>query len=78
MFGDDPSDQLPKRAIASYRQLAAYVGKELTIHLHGRETIHVEVLSVIGTNGDVLVRRQLLGGAVEYILERASFEYALE
>ena len=76
-FADDPP-QLPAGAISNYRGLAAYVGRNLTVHTHDREPIHVQIVRVIGAGGDVLVRRYLRGGAFEYVLDRRSFDYAME
>jgi hypothetical protein len=71
MDADAPStpDTLTK-----YSQLAGYVGRDLTVYQHGREPVRVRVVQVDA--GNVLVRRTLIGGNFEFVLDRSRFDHA--
>lgn len=64
-------------AITQYGDLANYIGKTLTVHQRGRPAARVELLRV-AEGGGILVRRHMTGGNVDYVLDRAQFEYAKE
>jgi hypothetical protein len=75
-----PSSPAPEPAatgITDYRKLATQTGKAFTVYRKGRETIRIEVLRVTD-NGDVVVRRRVSGGSLEFKLEREGFERADE
>jgi len=61
--------------LTKYSQLAGYVGRDLTVYEHGRQPVRVKVVRVVDS-GDVLVRRNLIGGNIEYVLERSRFDHA--
>jgi len=60
--------------LTNYSQLAGYVGRDLTVYQHGREPVRVRVVQVDA--GNVLVRRTLIGGNFEFVLDRSRFDYA--
>jgi len=63
--------------ITDYRQLGAQLGRQFTVYQRGREPMRLEILRV-AENGDIQVRRRVLGGKVEYVLDRKSFDHAEE
>jgi hypothetical protein len=63
-------------AITRYADLANYLGKVMTVHEQDRPVARVELLRVV--EGGILVRRHMNGGDVDYVLDRAHFEYAKE
>ena len=60
--------------LTNYSQLAGYVGRDLTVYQHGREPVRVRVVQVDA--GNVLVRRTLIGGNFEFVLDRSRFDHA--
>jgi hypothetical protein len=60
--------------LTKYSQLAGYVGRDLTVYQHGREPVRVRVVQVDA--GNVLVRRTLIGGNFEFVLDRSRFDHA--
>jgi hypothetical protein len=63
-------------AITKYADLSNYLGKYMTVHQQGRPVARVELLRAV--EGGILVRRHMRGGDVDYVLDRAHFEYAKE
>jgi hypothetical protein len=71
----DPALLSAPDTLTKYSQLAGYVGRDLTVYEHGRQPVRVRVVRVVDS-GDVLVRRNLIGGNIEYVLERSRFDHA--
>jgi len=70
-----PAEVEEGEGITDYRQLAAYVGRYLTVHVQGRPAARVEILSA-AADGSIVVRRHMTGGNVDYVLDRTHFERA--
>ena len=73
----DAADEPPPQALTKYSQLAGYVGRDLTVYQQGREPVRVRILRV-GDAGSILVRRSMVGGNVEFLLDRTRFDHAEE
>ncbi len=64
-------------AITNYADLTNYIGKYLTVHQQGRPVARLEILGK-AEGGGFLVRRHMRGGNVDYVLDKAQFQYAKE
>ena len=73
----NPGPPTEHEGLSSYRGLASYVGRHLTVYEAGHEPVRVEILRVIGA-GDIFVRRHVSGGNIEYVLDRKNFDHAEE
>ena len=71
---DEPGALPTPDTLTKYSQLAGYVGRDLTVYQQGREPVRVHVVRVDA--GNVVVRRTLIGGSVEYVLDRTRFDHA--